>query len=926
MNTWIPYGPIALLLTFLNSYTFGQTTLYPGDLAVVGVNVQNGDCGSSPGEDLIQFVCLKTIQTGTPLDLTDNGWERRHPGTFGNSEGFLRIERTGPDLPAGTIITLRHSGHNGTYQIIAPDTAWTYTQDQAAGNSLNLSSGGDQLFFMQGGNWSNGSSSGFGGFSQDAAYDEGRMLYAFNTADDWRNFQDDSQQSGLPPGLQDCFHFLPNNGPADFLAYLGPMDPVSPSEWIERLRDPSFWQSFESCSAYPSLPQRLEILETAVDLDCRYCGSCEAYDETIYFRLPETGGPFDLLLTLEQDTLLVSGLTDEDSLVIRLEKSSRVDLLAYTNSEACTFIPAADNGFDATIEPLQYEYQFNGSACDVECYRVDFSFQGKGPFLLRYYFSHQDSSEAKSLIALNGKGSLDICPQDFPSGQEPIDLLLLSLKDLNCTLPLNDRIEVFNGGARIRNFREQLCEEDFRLINGQVYDVNRPTGQEIIPGGATNGCDSIINIALTFSPSLVASISGDTSICAGQSGYLTINLSASGTYSAEIKDDQAGLYALSGLVDGQQIEVHPRHSTTYELVGLESAESGCIRITGATVDISVNDLMIDITPAVHYNGFGLSCAEAQDGALSVSISGGREPYQINWSTGAMNRTLTDLPADLYSVTVADQLGCSKEDFYSLEAPEPLQLILGRDSSGCGGSSAALLIENIRGGIAPYELSTDGQFFTGISSFPHSHALDSGQYELTIQDVNDCQIRQTLTIGEGNKWLFDLGEDIPIFSGDSVLIEAFPTETPLAITWINADAATFVTELSIRVRPQRSQTYGLRLEYPGGCTVEDYLRVEVDQSLNVYYPNAFSPNEDGINDRFTLFGGSRVQKISYLGIYSRWGDLLFEQKDSPVNSPLAGWDGTYRQQPADSGTYYFEAELEYGDGRREVIRGSFLLLR
>ncbi|HKK76070.1 MAG TPA: gliding motility-associated C-terminal domain-containing protein [Saprospiraceae bacterium] len=924
MKTLNQYWLIASMLTFLIQNTYSQTTLYPGDLAVIGLNVSNGDCGGDPGEDLISFVSLKAIQTGTIIDLTDNGWERLQPGTFGNSEGILRIERSGANLPAGSVVTLQTAGTNGNYQITSPDSDWIITPLHAVGNALNLSGGGDQLIFMQGGSWSNGSATGFGGFSQDASYTGGRFLYAFNTSDSWNAFRDSSQESGLPPGLQTCFNQNTTNGVTDFSAYAGPLEAASAIEWMDRLSDPQNWRNFPSCADYPSPSERIAVLENTVGLDCRECGSCEAYEETIYFRLPDTGGPFEVMYTQTEDTLLATNVVNGDSLNMSISTNSRLDIISVTDADGCTFIPNSNNGFEAQIEPLSYLYRANGSACQTACYTIDFSFEGNGPFLLRYYFSHQDSSAARNLIALTNERSLDICPEDFPEDQGPIDLVLVSLKDLNCTLLLDERMEVSNGGTKTFNLTEEICEDEFRLVNGTLYDINNPTGREIIPGGTVRGCDSIINVALTFQAPLQASLSGDAAICAGESTKLTINLNTVGTSTLEIQDDQAGLLYLTDVTDGTQVEVSPEQTTTYTLM---EAESGCTSQADQSVTVAVSDLELAINPEMDYNGFGLPCADASDGSLALRITGGTAPFRVNWSTGDTETEIRELTAGTYQVSVTDDAGCNQTLSYTLTAPPPLEIRLGQDSSGCGGSSSALLIEQISGGVGPYEYSTDGQFFTPIGDLPFiSPALEAGSYELFVQDLNDCQVQSNVSIGSGSNLLFDLGEDRSIVSGDSTVIEAFPAETPLATEWINTGDATFLNEFSIRVRPLRTQTYGLRLSYPDGCLLEDYVTIFVEQRKDYYSPNAFSPNKDGINERFTIFGGSQIRQISYLRVFSRWGELLFEQRGISPNAPFEGWDGTYRNQPADSGTYLFQAELEYRDGRRELISGTFVLLR
>lgn len=919
---WLCIGLILSLMTSTNA----QTILYPGDLAVIGINASNSNCSGSSGEDLVSFVCLKDLNPGTILDITDNGWERANAGAFGNSEGVLRIERTGATIPAGTIITLRTQGVGGDYEMIAPDNDWTFSRLNTLGNNVNLNAGGDQLFFMQGGEWFDGTSSGFNGFSHDAAYNGGRFLFAFNTSDSWDAFQDNSQDSGLPLSLSSCLNQSSLSGNTDFLAYSGPTMAASPIEWIARLTNSTNWQSFADCTSYPSPPAFIEVLSDQIRIDCKECGFCEAYEETIYFRLPDTGGPFDLVYTQNLDTLFASGINHNDSTLMTINENTVVDFISLTDANGCTFSPLS-SGFEALIEPLSLSYQSNGTACDTACYTIDFEFTGNGPFIVEYYFSHQDISQVRSLIALTDTRSLDICPADLPTDQGSIDLILLSVRDLNCTQDLNQRIEVASGGIKVNTIAETICEGEFRLINGTIYDMGNPFGQEILPGGASNGCDSIINVELTFARPLSGTLSGDATICKGQNTFLTVNLEGANSYTIEIQDDQAGLLFFTDIQDGEQIEVSPTQTTTYTLLNVSSPETACTATPDQSVTVAISNFDLSISQGIDYNGFGVSCADASDGTLVANISGGSAPFNLSWNTGENSETLSGLAPGAYQLTVSDGGGCTQMTSYTLNAPPALQLQLGTDSSGCGGASTALRIEGITGGTAPYEYSIDGQFFSAISAFPLvDNSLATGNYVLTVQDANDCQINGNVRIGGNNNLQFDLGQDFSILSGDSAILEGIPTEEPLEINWINAEDATFLSPLQIRVKPAQTSTYGLRLIYPDNCIVEDYITIFVEQRKDYFTPTGFSPNDDGINDTFTIFGGSQINQINYLRVFSRWGQLLFEGRQLAPNDAFSGWDGTYNNQPAPGGNYIFSAEIEYQDGRTEILSGAFVLLR
>lgn len=87
------------------------------------------------------------------------------------------------------------------------------------------------------------------------------------------------------------------------------------------------------------------------------------------------------------------------------------------------------------------------------------------------------------------------------------------------------------------------------------------------------------------------------------------------------------------------------------------------------------------------------------------------------------------------------------------------------------------------------------------------------------------------------------------------------------------------------------------------------------------PNAFSPNGDGINDKFKAKEGYQSLTEFHAYIFNRWGQKLFEWTD-----PADGWDGTYNGKPVKQGVYFVLVEAKGADGREYKIRRDVNLLR
>ncbi len=298
---------ISIWITFINAPTdlFGQTLLQPGDLAVIGLGANvggnAGSCNTSSGNsgrDLVAFVCFKDIENGTVIDITDNGWERENPNRWGNTEGFLRLTRTGSTISAGTIIILEFPASGDEYVALTPDNDWDF--EPLGLSALNFNSNGDQIYFLQGGAWNIGTTQGCCNGNQDATYEGGRVLFGFNSKTSWNALADDSKDSGLHPDVQPCFHMEPSGGTTNFIAYSGTLQAASQLEWINLISNPNNWTSFPDCVTFLSqanFTSNLSIDSSNVSIDCQVCSGCGLVNDILTFNLPAGGGPFEVTYT-----------------------------------------------------------------------------------------------------------------------------------------------------------------------------------------------------------------------------------------------------------------------------------------------------------------------------------------------------------------------------------------------------------------------------------------------------------------------------------------------------------------------------------------------------------------------------------------------------------------------------------------------------
>ena len=125
------------------------------------------------------------------------------------------------------------------------------------------------------------------------------------------------------------------------------------------------------------------------------------------------------------------------------------------------------------------------------------------------------------------------------------------------------------------------------------------------------------------------------------------------------------------------------------------------------------------------------------------------------------------------------------------------------------------------------------------------------------------------------------------------------------------------------------TISLTIKDQYGCLVQDQIHLDPKVLVKVYIPNAFSPNDDGINDRLDIRFNEYVAGIKSMKIYNRWGQrVFFLANDDDLISPFDAfsWGGYIGNQPAPEDVYIYEAVVLSVFGQPYRYTGQFVLMR
>lgn len=183
----------------------------------------------------------------------------------------------------------------------------------------------------------------------------------------------------------------------------------------------------------------------------------------------------------------------------------------------------------------------------------------------------------------------------------------------------------------------------------------------------------------------------------------------------------------------------------------------------------------------------------------------------------------------------------------------------------------------------------------------------------------------------------------ILSGDTcfgkeVSFDIQSDKTVNSVSWNFGDAASGANNTAIGKNPSHRFSaignYTLTAIVNFDCGVDTLSRVvrsvscdssiiispPADSNCKLNFPNAFSPNNDNINDRF---GGKFTCGFEAyeLIIANRWGEIIFKSND-----PSNKWDGLIKAKEAEMGVYYFSVKYRFSNQSEQRLSGDVLLLR
>lgn len=674
-----------------------------------------------------------------------------------------------------------------------------------------------------------------------------------------------------------------------------------------------------------------------------------------------------------------------------------------TGGDPSTYNIGGDAGtFDATTGVFTSDFINSGTAYNFSVDDVN----GCGPNTLAGNFVCDCTTQAGAM----GTNTLSLCEDDVAMANHLTASMVLDGDDV-LGFVLHDAPGNVLGSVTLTNTTPEFAY-DPNMVFGQTYYISAivanddGSGFPVLDSGL-DPCQSVTpGQPVVFTQNPTAAITGDETICAGDSATLTFHLQGGGPFNVSYTDG-ASNFQLNAIQDGHQLKVAPMTPTNYTVTSVNlgstpscdgtvdpvdntatvdviavpsvlnysvdcNPEGTAFQVTfditggdpanyavagdmgtlagnsftsewltsGNSFSFSVNDgtacppievtgteycnCTPDIRPAISMVG-PISCYGESDGSLQVTNENGVPPFNFNWSNEVVGEFNDQLQSGWYTVSMTDGNNCLSVDSIYLDEPTAITADVEIEDPSCfgdGDSDGTINFVDVNGGAGGYTYYLD---YFNYPIDPGINNLSAGIYQGTIVDAAGCEWQQEILLNEPDEFILDLGPDLEIALGDSVVLLPQVNHPVTDFRWsgwqVPCDSCWEQT-----LHPLRSYNYVLQVTNDEGCTTSDEIIIKVTKEKPIYIPTAFSPNGDGYNDIFTVYSGPGVVEIRKFRVFNRWGEELYNVSGIAPGNADFGWDGSLAGQELSHGVYVYFVEVLFSDGSVELFQGDVTLMR
>ena len=316
------------------------------------------------------------------------------------------------------------------------------------------------------------------------------------------------------------------------------------------------------------------------------------------------------------------------------------------------------------------------------------------------------------------------------------------------------------------------------------------------------------------------------------------------------------------------------------------------------------------------------CVPNNTGSISVYAAGGSGA--LSYSVGGVfgvSPTFNNLIAAPYVVVVKDANGCTVSSATVVnQTPSPGFTFVNHEDLLCHSDNTGSLQAYATGPaqIINYNLQP-GNRDTLIPSFVN---LPAANYVVTVTDVNGCTSTTNINVLNPEALSFSQFDVIhpncaDAQSGQILSVVVGGTGNIEYTLWPGSQTNSFGDYTLLNPK-----LYTIVAKDANGCSISR-LETLVQENCcdNIFVPNAFSPNNDALNDEFRMVNAYGIELKKFL-VMNRWGNVVFES-----TNPQIGWNGRHDGELCEVGNYYYLIQYVCPETKKEyLLKGDLMLMR
>ena len=360
----------------------------------------------------------------------------------------------------------------------------------------------------------------------------------------------------------------------------------------------------------------------------------------------------------------------------------------------------------------------------------------------------------------------------------------------------------------------------------------------------------------------------------------------------------------------------------YTAVFTPSANINYIRITSVLADGDTANVTTDIDNLSSIDETmnivlttGASCPGSATGFVRAVIPDAVDTYTYLWMPGNyITNEVNGLSAGTYHLTVR---GASGSVFNKDVAVPEYDMAITQQVTGisCNGRADAAIEISSNSGQSPYSYELDDGAVNTSGVFNN---LGAGNYTITIAD-QQCSMHVNIDIPEPASLTLESIQTKGVTCNSATDGQIILTATGGTLPYTYSVQSGSPQPDSI-IRKLDAGTYQYVVTDSHDCSISGEAVITREwRECAVFVPTAFSPNGDGKNDVFRVRLQDNIKDYR-LAVYGRWGQLVYESKDSG-----ASWNGKYKEAALPAGSYVWT--ITYTDSKNQLIQqqGTLMLI-